>query len=91
MFSINFVKLEEIFVDMTSKTIKKKVIEYINHAEDDVIEAVYKILKIYEDGEGKSLMTTDEKSEIERRSLLYKQGKLQTSSWTEVKKRTRAA
>ncbi len=76
---------------MTSKTIKKKVIEYINHAEDDVIEAVYKILKIYEDGEGKSLMTTEQKSEIERRSTLYKQGKLKTSSWAEVKKRTRAA
>ncbi len=66
---------------MTSKTIKKKVIEYINHAEDDVIEAVYKILKIYEDAGGNSLMTTDQKSEIDRRSLLYKQGKLKTSSW----------
>ena len=76
---------------MTSKTIKKKVIEYINHAEDDVIEAVYKILKIYEDADGKSLMTTDQKSEIDRRSLLYKQGKLKTSYWNEVKKRTRAA
>ena len=76
---------------MTSKTIKKKVIEYINHAEDDVIEAVYKILKIYEDADGKSLMTTDQKSEIDRRSLLYKQGKLKTSSWNEVKKRTRSA
>ena len=76
---------------MTSKTIRKKVIEYINHAEDDVIEAVYKILSIYEDGEGKSLMTPEQKSEIEKRSLLYKQGKLKTSSWAEVKKRTRAA
>ena len=76
---------------MTSKTIKKKVIEYINHAEDDVIEAVYKILRIYEDGEGKSLMTPDQKSEIEKRSMLYKQGKLKTSSWNDVKKRTRAA
>ncbi|NDA64293.1 MAG: hypothetical protein EBX50_20030 [Chitinophagia bacterium] len=74
---------------MTSKTIKKKVIEYINHAEDNVIEAVYKMLKIYEDSEGKSLMTTDQKAEIEKRSALYRQGKVKTSSWGDVKKRTR--
>lgn len=76
---------------MTSKTIKKKVIEYINQAEDNVIEAVYKMLKIYEEGDGKSLMTPEQKSEIERRSALYKQGKLKTSSWEDVKKRTRSA
>ena len=74
---------------MTSKTIKKKVIEYINNAEDNVIEAVYKMLKIYEDSEGKSLMTTDQKAEIEKRSALYRQGKVKTSSWGDVKKRTR--
>ena len=76
---------------MSSKTLKKKVIEYINHAEDNVIEAVYKMLKIYEDSDGKSLMTSDQKSEIEKRSALYKQGKLKTSSWSDVKKRTRTA
>jgi putative addiction module component (TIGR02574 family) len=76
---------------MTSKTLKKKVIEYINHAEDNVIEAVYKLLKIYEDGDGTTLMTEEQKSEIERRSTLYRQGKLKTSSWTDVKKRTRTA
>ena len=37
----------------------------------------------------KSLMTPDQKSEIERRSLLYKQGKLKTSTWAEVKKGTK--
>lgn len=87
--SYNFVKLEQTFYVMTSKTIKKKVIEYINHAEDNVIEAVYKMLKIYEDSDGKSLMTTEQKSEIDRRSNLFKQGKLKTSGWSEVKKRTR--
>jgi len=83
--------LEQTFIDMSSKTLKKKVIEYINHAEDNVIEAVYKMLKIYEDSDGKSLMTSDQKSEIEKRSALYKQGKLKTSSWSDVKKRTRTA
>ncbi len=76
---------------MASKTIRKKVIECINHAEDNVLEAVYKMLKIYEDSESKSLMTTQQKLEVERRSALFKQGKLKTSSWSEVKKRTRLA
>lgn len=75
---------------MTSKALRKKVIEYINHAEDNVVEAVYKMLRIYEDGDSKSHMTTEQKSEIERRSGLYRQGKLQTSSWSEVKKRTKS-
>ncbi len=75
---------------MTSKTIKKKVIEYISHAEDDVIAAVYNMLKIYEDSEGKSAMTAEQKAEIERRSALYKLGELKGSSWSEVKKRTRS-
>lgn len=76
---------------MTSKTLKKKVIEYINHAEDNVVEAVYKMLKIYEDSDGKSVMSSEQKSEIERRSTLLRQGKLKTSSWTDVKKRTRTS
>lgn len=76
---------------MTSKAIKKKVIEYINHAEDNVLEAVYKMLKIYEDNDNKSLMSAEQKSEIDKRSALYKQGKLKTSSWNDVKKRTRLA
>ena len=76
---------------MTSKTLKKKVIEYINNAEDNVVEVVYKMLKMYEDGDGSSLMTEEQKSEIEKRSAQYKQGNLKTSSWTEVKKRARTA
>lgn len=69
---------------------KKKVMEYINHAEDNVIEAVYKMLKIYEDSENKSSMTSEQKAEIERRSILYKQGALKAFSWNEVKKRTKS-
>jgi len=85
------IKLEPTFEGMTSKALKKKVIEYINHADDNVIEAVYKMLKIYEDSDGKSLMTSEQKSEIERRSALYKLGKVKSSSWEEVKKRSRTA
>ncbi|WP_317899002.1 addiction module protein [Aurantibacillus circumpalustris] len=76
---------------MTSKAIKKKVIEYITQAEDNVVEAVYEMLKSYEVGDGESLMTDEQKTEIEKRSALYKQGKLKASSWEDVKKRSRTA
>jgi hypothetical protein len=36
----------------------------------------------------KSRMTPSQKTEIEKRSVLYKQGKLTLSSWNEIKKRT---
>jgi putative addiction module component (TIGR02574 family) len=75
---------------MTSKTLKKKVIECINHAEDNVLEAVYKMLMIYENGESKSLMSSEQKKEVERRSLLLKEGKMKTSTWEEVKKKARS-
>ena len=74
---------------MTAKAIKNKVIEYINNADEQVIEAVYKILKLYEDADSKSLMSTAQKKEIDKRSLLFKQGKVSTSTWEEVKKRSR--
>lgn len=36
-----------------------------------------------------SLMTLEQKVEIDRRPTLYKQGKLKASSWETVKKHTR--
>jgi Putative addiction module component len=75
---------------MTSKAIKKKVIAYIDHADDNVLEAIYKMLKIYEDNDGKSLMSVAQKKEIENRSTLYRQGKIKTTTWSEVKKRAQS-
>jgi|JI10StandDraft_1071094.scaffolds.fasta_scaffold536035_2 hypothetical protein len=75
---------------MASATIRKKVIDYINNAEDNVLEVVYKMLQMYEEGDGKGLMTKVQKNEIEKRATLLRQGKLKTSSWQEVKKRAGA-
>ena len=76
---------------MTSEALKKSVIEYLNHADDSVVEAVYEMLQIYEVKEDESLMTNQQKSEIERRSSLFREGKLKTSSWADVKKRTQTS
>lgn len=74
---------------MTSKTIRKRIIEYVNHADDDVVEAVYKILKIYQEGSTKSTLSTEQKTEVERRSNLYKAGKMKSYSLEEVKEYAR--
>ena len=75
---------------MTSTAIRKKVHQYVDDAEDKVLEAMYSMLKIYVDDGGESLMSREQKSEIDKRSKLYRQGKLKTSTWEEVKKRTRS-
>jgi hypothetical protein len=71
---------------MTKTALKKKVIDYINHAEENVLEVVYKMLKVYEDDDKNSLMTQAQKNEINRRSSLFRDGKLSTTSWANVKK-----
>ena len=76
---------------MTTTAIRKKVHQYIDTAEENVLEAVYRMLKIYVDDGNESLMTKEQKKEIDKRSKLFRQGKLKTSSWEEVVQRTRAA
>jgi putative addiction module component (TIGR02574 family) len=71
---------------MTTTVLRKKVIEYVNHAEPNVLEAVYKILQAIEGDDSISTLTKKQKEELERRSALYRAGELKTYSWTEVKK-----
>lgn len=72
---------------MRSATIRKKVINYINHVDDNVLEVVYKMLQMYEEGDGKGSMSKAQEKEIEMRATLFKKGKIKTSTWDEVKKR----
>ncbi len=70
---------------MTTNSIRKKVIEYVNHADKNVLEVVYKLLSVYEGDMSETLMNEAQKTEIEHRSNLLKKGKLKTSTWSEVK------
>ena len=76
---------------MTTSSIRKKVHQYVDEAESNVLEAIYNMLKIYVDEDGKSLMSKAQKVEIDKRARDYREGKLKTASWEEVKKRTRSA
>ena len=75
---------------MTTTAIRKKVHQYVDEAEEKVLEAMYQMLKLYVDEGSESLMSKEQKTEIDKRGKLYRQGKLKTSSWEEVKQRTRA-
>jgi hypothetical protein len=74
---------------MLSNTMRKKVIEYVNHADDNVLELVYKMLKMYEGDDDSSLMDKFQQEEVENRSTLMKAGKLKTSLWKDVKRKSK--
>jgi hypothetical protein len=74
---------------MTVNALRKKVIDYVNHAEPNVLEAVYKVLQVIEGDDSSSLMNASQKTEVERRSALMKAGQLKIKTWEEVKNKTR--
>jgi putative addiction module component (TIGR02574 family) len=76
---------------MTTTTIRKKVHQYIDEAGENVLEDIYQILKSHKHEGNASLMSKEQKAEIEKRSKFYRQGKLKASSWEEVKQRVRAS
>ena len=75
---------------MTKTALKKKVHQYIDSAEGEVLEAIYKMLRLYNDDGGESLMSAAQKTEVEKRAKDFRNGKLKTFTWSEVKKNARA-
>jgi len=73
---------------MTTIKIREKVFEYINHADDRILKAIYAMLKEYEDTPAeKSVLSDKQYEEIERRWKNHKSGKSKSYSLEEVKKR----
>ena len=62
--------------NMTTTAIRKKVHQYVDDADDKVLKAMYSMLKIYVDEGEESLMSREQKTEIDKRSKHYRQGKL---------------
>lgn len=73
---------------MTTTTIRTKVHKYIDEADKDVLEVVYKLLEIYRHGNTSS-MTEEQQKEILKRSALYKAGKMKGYSIAEARKRVK--
>ena len=71
---------------MTTTAIRTKVHKYIDEADSNVLEVVYKLLEVYRQSNA-SLLTDEQKKEVLKRSTLYKAGKMKGYSLAEVRKR----
>ena len=71
---------------MTTTAIRTKVHKYIDEADSNVLEVVYKLLEVYRQS-NTSLLIEEQQKEVLKRSALYKAGKMKGYSLAEVKKR----
>lgn len=60
---------------MTTPAIRKKIHQYVDEAEGNVLEVIYKMLKLYS-GEGASALTSAQKNELDKTLADHKAGKL---------------
>ncbi len=75
---------------MTRTALRKKVHHYIDTVDDSLLEVVYNLFRLYIE-EDESLLTKEQKAELDKRAELYRAGKLKTFSWKEVKEKARGA
>lgn len=61
---------------MTTTTIRKKVHQYVDDIDSDLLEIVYNMLKIYKHDDDKSLLTKEQKTELDKTLKEHKSGKL---------------
>jgi hypothetical protein len=71
---------------MTATAIRTKVHKYIDEADNNVLEVVYKLLEVYRQGNS-SFLTSEQQKEVLKRSAQYKAGKMKGYSLAEVRKR----
>jgi hypothetical protein len=71
---------------MTTTTIRNKVHKYIDEADSNILEVVYKLLEVYRKSNA-SMLTEEQQKEVLKRSQLYKEGKIKGYSLADVRKR----
>ena len=72
---------------MTAITLRKKVHEIVDVADTDVLEVVYSILKLRkENSSSDSLLTKEQKTELDKTLAEHKSGKLKYYTLSEAKK-----
>jgi len=73
---------------MTTTAIRSKVHQYIDEADSNVLEVVYKLLEVYRQS-NTSLLSEEQQKEVLKRSALYKTGKMKAYNLSEVRKRVK--
>ena len=74
---------------MTTTAIRTRVHKYIDEADINVLEVVYKLLEVYRQS-NTSLLTAEQQKEVLKRSALYKTGKIKGYSLEEARKRIKS-
>jgi hypothetical protein len=72
---------------MTTSTLRKKILSKIETSDEDVLQVVYNILNLYNDADNKSMLSVEQKLELDSRSKLLANGKLKKVSLVEVNKK----
>ena len=73
---------------MTTTAIRSKVHKYIDEADSNILEVVYKLLEVYRQS-NTSQLSEEQQKEVLKRSALYKSGKMKAYTLTEVRKRVK--
>jgi hypothetical protein len=72
---------------MTTSTLRKKILSKIETSDDDVLQVVYNILNLYNDEDNKSMLSVEQKLELDNRSKLLANGRLKKVILDEVNKK----
>jgi putative addiction module component (TIGR02574 family) len=67
---------------MTTETIRKRLHDYIENAQDKKLKAIYKIVEDEIEG---TLLNEEQIAELDRRVAEYESGKVKGLTWEEVK------
>lgn len=73
---------------MTTTAIRTKVHKYIDEADSNVLEVVYKLLEVYRQN-NTSILSEEQQKEVLKRSASYKASKTKGYSLSEVRKRVK--
>ena len=71
-------------MEMNQATLKKKVIAKIENSDTNVLQVVYNMLNLYTDSDNKSMMSKEQKLELDNRAILLEKGILKKRSLKEV-------
>lgn len=72
---------------MTTSTLKKKILSKIETSDVDVLQVVYNILNLYNDADQASMLSEEQKVEVDNRSKLLANGKLKKVNLEDVNKK----
>ncbi|MEO8761028.1 MAG: addiction module protein [Bacteroidia bacterium] len=70
---------------MTAVALRKKAHQYLDSVDDAMLKSVFALLKEYKKNHGESILSDEQKAELDRRMQLHKAGKSKSYTWHESK------